>query len=374
LAALTLLSLAASAARADFDAEFADLQRKQACLDLARDADARFGVIYDNWFAGTASTDVLDNFATLRAEHDRYMLQFKTFVAKPVTVASDMHDLLTEVTAIDDMPADIRAVASSVAAKDELFLRSLGAIEGGLFEVESELTGAKVICPFGMHQALEEAVAQANAFRKGLSRVRYYLGQVAVHRGALVGGALKAKRAALNMAFAQQNRVELGALLEQVDTLLGADRLLARIEAWWHEAGTVQGVGRGEITKYVQFDRALSVVRGDLQTAQGFARELGSLTTLADDQRRIIAGELALSTKQLKDAEASLVQGGWRAVLERETMLTAARQKIATRYVAECLPLLEAFLSAAKSVDSLERFLPLERLYRREVDTCVAKS
>jgi hypothetical protein len=177
----------------------------------------------------------------------------------------------------------------------------------------------------------------------------------------------------LTKAYAERSRADLGELLARVDGLLAADRLLGRIEAWWRGAAVVQGIGRGEITKYAQFTRALAVVRSDLRLGHGFEAELAGFARLSDDHRRLIAGELALDLRQLTDAEAKLVDGGWKAVLAREKLLTAARRKIADRYVPECLPLLEQFMTMVDGVASIEGFAALERLYRWEVDTCVAK-
>jgi hypothetical protein len=140
---------------------------------------------------------------------------------------------------------DITKNLTRVAQNDDFFISSLSSIDSGLDEVSSELTGASKICPSGDQSEVDSLASAIDKVRKSLKQMRAYVAEAREKRLDLVKALHSFYRWRVAQAENQARGESLSRLLKTADAVFIADRLLERVEQWWYEAATIDGLGRG---------------------------------------------------------------------------------------------------------------------------------
>lgn len=370
--AALLVALASPARASEDQAEMDRLRRVKTCIETLRGASERLDVLVKTWFSDPASAvNLAANFAILRERHDKYADLLKAYAKEADQTPADLAGLVKLIKELDEPREDLLAARAAVNDGDERFIWSLLAVDDGLNEVGGEFEAAKPSCGTDAGDVITNAAAYIGNLRTQVNLMRAYLADAAPKRSALQESILTARKLKAHEAYAKKAREALQSVTKQVDAALAADALAAKIQAWWHGAGVVAGIGRGAVTLYLQYTEALRILRSDLETGRSLQRELAALKGGDDSARAHISADLNLYVRQLEQTLEKLEQGGWQAVFERQKYLTGRRRAIAAQYPTACLKLLDAFDAAAAGVRDADSFRPVEDLYHAQVNACV---
>ena len=160
-----------------------------------------------------------------------------------------------------------------------------------------------------------------------------------------------------------------GKIRTEINAVFAADNLYMRINRWWEKA-TVDGVGQGLGHHYLQYSKALRVLKIDLEIVREYEKELLALPDLFPGVRRQISSDLDIKKSLLNEHIEKLETGGWQAVFEKQKMMSKTRWNIRNRYSKTCQSSISAFFDASKANIKEGNFNNIEDIYHQQVVEC----
>jgi hypothetical protein len=166
---------------------------------------------------------------------------------------------------------------------------------------------------------------------------------------------------------------DLANLMKRVDAVLIADGLLGRVEQWWAEASTQQGLGRGAITFELQHRKGLRALYADLATGASFQRQLAEVQSLPPSAKTCVGGRIDLYVSLIRDEIQRLESKGWRGFLAEQKLMTARRRQHLSSYSAACAQSIVDFERIAARVVSPAGIADAEAAYLTQVRLCMGR-
>jgi hypothetical protein len=163
---------------------------------------------------------------------------------------------------------------------------------------------------------------------------------------------------------------DISRLLKTADAVFIAERLLERVEQWWHEAAMVDGLGRGAITFNLQHRKGLRVLYEDLAAGQAFQTELEGVAALPLRAQASLRARIDLYVSEIQDEIRRLESKGWRGFLDEQSRMTAKRRERLASYPSACAEAIQDFEKVAAQVTSSDGVSEAEVAYLRQVRVC----
>jgi hypothetical protein len=265
------------------------------------------------------------------------------------------------------MLADLRGLYD----REHLFLISLPPLDAGMAEVGGEYLAAKQFCGESDHPLLDANVAEITRLRQEIGRMSAFVGESTSKRAILFSAMVAATKARIANGYAQVAGRELREMQAAIRAVLAAESLQRDINQWWQRSNVTLGLARGMPTRYLQHAKSVRALRSDLGQIDVWTAKVAGLTGTSREVRRVILDQLE-DFKAKLTAELTRVEDlGWQGAFALQRELTGKRRAIADRFVAGCVPLLDAYDATAEAVVDQDGFAAAELLYEQQVNACV---
>ena len=351
--------------------ERSDVIGLKSCVVTLDEATHRFATIRRTWLDDPSTASHIGrNFDVLVRGHDDFFDAVKKLEAAHQSAVSRQEENLGKLKSMENSYQDITKNLTRVAQNDDFFISSLSSIDSGLDEVSSELTGASKICPSGDQSSIDSLASAIDKVRKSLKQMRAYVAEAREKRLDLVKALHSFYRWRVAQAENQASGEGLSRLLKTADAVFIADRLLERVEQWWYEASTIDGLGRGAITFDLQHRKGLRVLYEDLAEGHAFQKQVEEVGSLPPRARDSLRARVDLYVTEIQDEIRRLESKGWRGFLDEQRRMTAKRREKMASYPPPCAEAIEAFEKVAVQATTSEGVYAAEAMYPRQVRAC----
>ena len=353
------------------NSDFEQLKRQKTCINAYEIANSRLETLSNIWLSNVESSfNLQKNFEILTAQHAEYFSKIRDFANEFSQTPDQIEDLLKQLDKIDETYFDIIDEISFIDDADNRFVKSLPYIEEGLSEVGSDLEHAKEVCSGDWQNDIVGQIKLTKEWRVKIATMRSYIMEASSDRWKLFTLVLESRKLELKRRYAQNVRRELENILTEIDTVRAADELYTRIHNWWQKVTVGPGIGRGLGHYYLQFSKALRILKIDIEQVHSFEQELLALPDIFPGVRSQISGDLELYKSLLVDQVNILETGGWQSIFEKQKMMTNRRWEIRNRYSKQCQASIAAFLGAIKGNIKEDNFKIIEDIYYQQVVEC----
>lgn len=353
-------------------AELEELKKQKIChlkLELPLEQLKR---LMEFWFNNPDSDyNIGKNFETLQQKHDQYFAVIDGFVQNKLNVPSTLEDLQKELESLGRAQNDLAKALGDVVVADQSFAYSLDTLITGL--QNNKVALEKVIKESDYPELRPQFDEMLKSIQSWIDKAAYAKAFVleAGRKRSLVFGIVSSRlELALEAEFARLSGQKLGDITDQIDAILLARDLLIEIENWWFNAATLNGFGGGYLSKYLQFEKPLLIMRSDCSQGLSFEQRIEALISLPPVTKTTLKGELQTRLNTLKAEIDKLVSGGWRTLLDRQKFLVQERERRISSFPAACKVAIDEYKSKSDNVQTLLDFRIVEESYSQVVESC----
>lgn len=356
-------------------AELEELKKQKIChlkLELPLEQLKR---LMEFWFNNPDSDyNIGKNFEALQQKHDQYFAVIDGFVQNKLNIPGTLEDLQKELENLGRAQNDLAKALGDVVIADQSFAYSLDTLITGLQNNKT---------------ALEEVIKESDypelkpQFEEILKSIQSWIDKAAYAKAFVLEAGRKRSlvfeivssrlELALEVEFARLSGQKLGDITDQIDAILFARDLLIEIENWWFNAASLNGFGGGYLSKYLQFERPLLIMRSDYAQGLSFEQKIDALGSLPPATKATLKDELQTRLNTLKAEIDKLVSGGWQSLLTRQKLIVKARETKISTLSSNCKSALKEYNDKASDVQTLLDFRIAEEAFKKHIDVCSVK-
>ena len=353
-------------------ADLEELKKQKIChlkLELPLEQLKR---LMEFWFNNPDSDyNIRKNFEALQQKHEQYLAEIDEFVQNKQTLPDTLSDIQKELEALGRPQNDLAKILGDVVMADQSFAYSLDTLIAGLQSNKKNLEN--VIKESDYPELKPQFDEMLKSIQSWIDKAAYAKAFVleAGRKRLLVFGIVNIKlQLALETKFAALSGQALGDITDQIDAILFARDLLIDIENWWFNAVEVNGFGGGYLSKYLQFERPLLIMRSDYAQGLSFEQRIEALSSLPPATKTALKDELQTRLNTLKAEIDKLISGGWRSLLDRQKFLVQERERRISSFPTACKVAVDEYKSKSDNVQTLLDFRVVEESYSQVVESC----
>lgn len=356
-------------------ADLEELKKQKIChlkLELPLEQLKR---LMEFWFNNPDSDyNIGKNFEALQQKHEQYLAEIDEFVQNKQTLPDTLEDIQKELEALGRPQNDLAKILGDVVIADQSFAYSLDTLIAGLRSNKKNLEN--VIEESDYPELKPQFDEMLKSIQSWIDKAAYAKAFVleAGRKRSLVFEIVNIKlQLALETKFAELSGQALGDIRDQIDAILFARDLLIDIENWWFNAVEVNGFGGGYLSKYLQFERPLLIMRSDYAQGLSFEQRIEALSSLPPATKTALKDELQTRLNTLKAEIDKLVSGGWQSLLTRQKLIVKARETKISTLSSNCKSALKEYNDKASDVQTLLDFRIAEEAFKKHIDVCSVK-
>jgi hypothetical protein len=326
------------------------------------------------WFNNPNSDyNIGKNFEALQQKHEKYLAEIDKFVQSKQDLPGTLAEVQKELEDLGRPQNDLAKVFGETVVADQSFVYSLDTLITGL--QKNKITLERVISESDYPKLKPQFDQMLNSIQSWIDKTAYLKAFVleAGRKRSLVFEITNARlELVLRVKFAELSGQALGNIRNQIDAILYAKDLLVDIENWWFNAAQLNGFGGGYLSKYLQFEKPLLIMRSDYAEGLRFERRIEELTSLPPATKAVLKGELKDRLDTLKAETDKVLDSGWQALLERQKFLVQERESRINSFPTLCKTGINEYKSKLDSINNLEDFREIEKIYRQVIESCQA--
>jgi hypothetical protein len=328
------------------------------------------------WFNNPSSDyNIGKNFEELQKKHEQYFSKIDEFFQSKINLPDTLAGIETELKNLYRPQDDLAKSLSNVALADQIFSYSLDTLINGLQNNKASLE--RIINDLDYPELKPQFDKILQLIQSWINKAVYTKVFVleASRKRTLVFGIANGRLVfALERKYTEISGLQLKDIRAKIDSILYARDLLIDIENWWFNAAKLNGFGGGYLTKYLQFEKPLLIMRADYAQGASFRKRVAFIkdNLPAQTKAEFEAIETTLEERlaTLKVQIDKLLEGGWQVLLDRQKFLVKAREANSSNLSIECKRTIDEFNNKADNVTTLIDFRIAEESYRKHIDTC----
>jgi hypothetical protein len=352
--------------------EWDDLAKQKICHLKLRQPLDDLKRLMEFWFNNPDSDYNLEkNFVALQEKHKQYITLVDRFVQTTVQVPSTLEDLTKQLDSLGKEHEKYAQALGEVVRADEIFAYSIDTLVKGLEEnkaILKQIFNEDNVDP-ELQPTIEEIISTTQSWIDKAIYLKKYILQSSQKRSLLFGLVLDKLRLYLESEYASKSSQKLEDLQGQIGSILDADDLLREIENWWFHTALLNGFGNGFLSKYLQYEKPLYIMRSNYAEGLSFLDRIDALN-LPPNTRSVILNELQGFLDTLNVEIKKLTSQGWQPLFERQKFLVSKREEISSRFSARCKEAISSYKLKEEDIKTLEEFSTAEMLYFNVVNYC----
>jgi hypothetical protein len=324
------------------------------------------------WFNNPNSDyNIGKNFEALQQKHEKYLTEIDKFVQSKQDLPGTLAEVQKELEDLGRPQNDLAKVFGETVVADQSFVYSLDTLITGL--QKNKISLERVINESDYPELKPQFGQMLNSIQSWIDKTAYLKSFVleAGRKRSLVFEITNARlELVLKVKFAELSGQDLGNIRDQIDTILYAKDLLVNIENWWFNAAQLNGFGGGYLTKYLQFEKPLLIMRSDYAQGLRFEKRIEELTSLPPATKTALKSELQGYLNTLKLEIDKIISGGWQSLLERQKFLVQERESRINSFPVQCKISIKEYKLKLENVQDLVDFREIEENYRQVIEFC----